>query len=89
MSWPSRTIKDPATSLSERKLDELKWRVQHRLRAAADAANTASKTAVEVAFGRANIALLECRTEDEIDKITQGFAAGMVALKEAIDAVNQ
>lgn len=89
MSWPGRSIKDPATRLSERELDQLKFEAQTRMRAAADATRSAAVGVVEVSFGRANTALLKCRTEEEVERIAGGFTAGMVMLKGAIDGAGE
>jgi phage host-nuclease inhibitor protein Gam len=89
MSWPARRIKDPAARLSERELDHLKFEAQTRMRAAADLSKSVAVQVAEISFVRANVALLECRTEEEVACVSEGFTAGMAALKEEIDGVDR
>lgn len=84
--WPTRTLVDPATRLSERELDRLKERTRIALVAVRNGAIWAADTVASRAYNEAHLALLACRTEEEVARIEQGFSAAMTTLREAIDA---
>lgn len=79
------SLVDPATRLSERDLDRLKTRTLLSMMATRDAFIWKADTLATRAYNTAHVALLECRTEDEVARVEQGLADGMKTLQEALD----
>lgn len=76
---------DPNTRLTEREIDDEKTRAQLVMMQAQDRAILRARTVAQRAFAAANVALLRCRTEEEVARVEQGYLAGVNALFEAID----
>ena len=77
---------DPNTRLTERELDGEKDRARLAMIRAQDQIITRMRVVAETAYARAHLALLACRTEEEVARIEHGFLRGVQALREAIDA---
>ena len=77
---------DPATRLSERDLDRLKERNRLDMIAARDGAIWHADTLASRAYNQAHVALLMCRTEDEVASVARGLIEEMKKLREALDA---
>jgi hypothetical protein len=76
---------DPATKLSEPELDREKARALIRMSDRRHAVMWKADTAANRAYNAAHVALLMCRTEEEVARVEGGFAGAMAVLLEALD----
>lgn len=85
MSWRSRTIRDPDVRCSEQELDREKQRATFAMIAARSDVIWAADMLASVAYNKAHVALLKCRTEEEIARVELGYVDGMKMVKGMID----
>ena len=86
MTWPARSLKDPVTRLSERELDNEKDRARLAMVAAQDRIINRMRVVAETAYSKAHLALLTCRTEQEVVRVERAYLDGVQMLQKAIDA---
>ena len=77
---------DPATRLSESELDREKARAMHAMIAARSGVMWAADMLAGAAYNKAHVALLRCRTEEEIARVELGYIDGMKMVQGMIDA---
>jgi len=78
-------MRDPATHLSERDLDALKTRTMFAMQAVRGRFIWRTDTLASQAYNKAHVALLACRTEEEVARVAQGLEDGMKMLHESLD----
>jgi hypothetical protein len=71
--------------MSERALDAEKHRATVSMAAARDRAISRTRVVAEQLYHQAHHALMNCKTDDEVDRVERGFNAGMIALRRSVD----
>lgn len=85
-TWPSRSIRGPASRITPKALDDRKHVAAVAMRRTADLANAAAKAAIETAYAEAHLGVLRAQTEDEVDRIERDFSQAVLTFKGVIRA---